>query len=108
MDVMTLQQMQHCASLEPWLELWIPSNTTPGKKYRCLIPYPEDTWDSEEVICECPGFLYRGRCRHQAEAYAMLCRWTERKGPEIQTPEQERDRICPRCLGPTERTTEWT
>jgi hypothetical protein len=102
---MGLVKRQHCLSSEPWFELEVPSHTTPGKTYQVLVPYPEDTAD--EMICSCEGFKYRGRCSHQQEAYDMLCRWTEAAGPEEQTPEQAHDYICPRCGGPTERTTEW-
>ncbi len=100
-----LVQVQHCVSAEPWFEVYIPSQTTEGVEYRIMVPYPEDP--AEELICECPGFNYRGYCVHQELAYAMLCRWHELDGPEQQTPEQAHDHVCPRCGDETIKESEY-
>lgn len=59
---------------------------------------------THENICECKGYMYAGKCRHQASAAAKLCGWHELIGPETQIPQYRRDARCPRCEGPTHRT----
>jgi|ERR1017187_9968474 hypothetical protein len=100
-----LRQVQHCVSAEPWFEISIGSHTTPGVEYRVKVAWPDDTQD--ELICECESFLYRGRCRHQQEAFGILCRWHQLEGPEEQTPAQAREHICPRCGDETIKETEY-
>lgn len=56
-------------------------------------------------VCECKGYVHRGTCRHQQEAYDHLCDWTEvrdgRYTELMQTDEQKLRGICPQCGGPT-------
>jgi hypothetical protein len=100
-----LVQVQHCVSAEPWFELTIGSHSHPDVEYRVKVAWPDDTMD--ELICECESYLYRGRCRHQQEAFAILCRWHQLEGPETQTVEQLKNRICPRCGDETIRVSEY-
>jgi len=91
------QAVHQCASNFDWREVEVPSSTDPGKKYSVSIP----PWgDDEDITCDCPGYLFRGSCRHTKAALERVCGWTsESKVP--QTAEQARDHICPRCGGPT-------
>lgn len=59
-------------------------------------------WDrvEKEVVCECPGYEFRGRCRHQREALALVCNWSELDG-EPQSAGQVREHVCPECGGRT-------
>jgi hypothetical protein len=96
---MSIITTQRCLSAEPWFELYIPSSTEPQKKYRVLVPWPDDTVN--DLTCECLSFVHRGHCHHQQEAFDALCRWTSIDGPEEQTFEQRHNHICPRCGGET-------
>ena len=51
---------------------------------------PPNTW-----VCTCPGFQFRGYCKHIGQI--VLCLWDEVEGPEEQTNQQRKDQICPRC-----------
>jgi hypothetical protein len=98
---MRVVEVQTCVSAHPWFEMSIPSKTEAGKSYRVLVPWPDD--GVEDLTCECQGFIFRGRCHHQDEAFEQLCRWSSETGPEEQTKEQAKSRTCPRCGGPTTR-----
>lgn len=89
--------IQECASLSEWQEITVDSSEA-GKSYQVTIP-PWEAAESE-VVCECPSFEYRGRCRHQGEAMAFLCHWSSLEDPK-QTAEQVRKQICPNCGGST-------
>jgi len=52
------------------------------------------------VECSCPGFQYRGTCKH-VTTEIVQCGWTSQKGG--QSDEQERERVCPRCGSRTVR-----
>jgi hypothetical protein len=47
--------------------------------------------------CTCPGYGYRGKCRHITELREKLCDWSSQVGPEVQTPQQDMEAECPRC-----------
>jgi hypothetical protein len=51
--------------------------------------------------CTCPGFGFRGKCRHIEEVRSRICGWHELHSDEIQTPQQEMEGICPKCGGET-------
>lgn len=74
--------------------------------YRVMV----SPWENpRENICECKGYFYNnGRCKHQEMAQTARCGWTELqvvppdwKPKYVQTPEQRKGKICPRCEGPT-------
>jgi hypothetical protein len=75
--------------------MWIASASEDDKEYRVLVPWPDDK--AEDLTCECMSFVHRGHCRHQQEAFDLLCRWTSVDGPEEQTNTQSRHQECPRC-----------
>lgn len=88
-----------CRTSEGWLPVEIASESQPGIRHVVLVcPWG----NAVENICECPGYFHRGRCRHQAEAMDAVCGWTEQQvGQHAQTDEQRKQKICPRCGGPT-------
>ncbi len=52
---------------------------------------------SEYDACTCPGFQYRGKCKHVTALREKLCDWTEQKSEITQSPQQEMEGICPKC-----------
>ena len=53
--------VQECASNLDWQEVEVKSASTAGKTYTVSIP----PWGgSDDVTCECPSYVHRGRCRH--------------------------------------------
>ena len=91
--------IQECGSGQTWQEVEIPSSSEEGKTYHVQLP----PWDRDisEVVCDCPSYEFRGRCRHQAEALSSVCSWSELTGKK-QTAVQKANRVCPEC---GERTT---
>lgn len=96
-----IKSVQECMDDGYMTIVQVHSASEPGKSYQVVVQSPLDTSDA---ICECEGYKFRGHCRHQEAALRNLCRWTEVDGPEVQTKQQRRDKICPRCFG----TTEWS
>lgn len=90
--------IQECAQNQGWQEIQVPSASDPEVYYLVTVP----PWDrtEDEAVCECYGYEYRGRCRHQREALSMICNWSSLDS-EKQTADQEKRRICPECGGPT-------
>lgn len=91
--------IQECRQLDGWQEIEVPSSTSEVIYYLVTLP----PWDrtEEEAVCECPGYEFRGRCRHQREALAMVCNWSELDSV-AQTDDERMRQICPECKGPTQ------
>lgn len=100
----TLIVIDKCESTEPWSSVEVPSSSELGKFYTVVRPWPED--GPSDFVCECPGYLYKGSCKHQEMAASMYCDWDERVGPQNQTKEQHLARSCPRCGATTIRSVE--
>lgn len=91
---------QQCQSTVGWQPASIPSSSQEGKAYVVHVnPWKND----DEHICECPGYVYHGKCRHQKEAADKICGWHQLVSPEEQDADQWRIGLCPRCGGPTLR-----
>jgi len=89
--------VQECASNLEWQEVEVRSATRKGASYTVSIP----PWaGTEDVTCECPSYVFRGSCRHTAQALEKICNWSS-GGPVPQTDEQRHNRVCPRCGGQT-------
>ena len=99
-----ITSVQECLNDGYMTEVIVRSHTDRDRLYTVLVQTPDET---QEVICECEGYVFRGYCKHQKQAMEALCKWTEKIGPEAQTNEQRKDKICPRCGGPTEWRMDW-
>jgi hypothetical protein len=91
--------IQECVQNSGWQEVEVPSASNEVVFYLVTLP----PWDrsEEEAVCECPGYEFRGRCRHQREALALICNWSELDSIP-QTADEQRRQICPECKGPTQ------
>lgn len=94
---MDIISVQNCVSTQPYFTAHILSESTPGKVYEILVPMPGDP--PEQYICTCPGFEFRGYCKHQHQV--QICGWEELTGPEKQTLIQKKAHTCPRCKNDT-------
>jgi rRNA maturation protein Nop10 len=97
-----VHNVQRCIQSGEYTEVLVPSRTDPKIVYTVLVT---DVDEPEETLCECEGFLYRGRCAHQQIALDTICGWIDSGDEdenELQTNRQHTDRECPRCGGPTE------
>lgn len=92
-----IEAIQQCLSNIGRVIVPVESNSS-DKTYDVLAMSPVDP---DVAICECEGYAFRGRCSHQKVAVSRLCRWSEATGPEEQEGPDRRNRICPRCMGPT-------
>jgi hypothetical protein len=96
---MNIVPAMQCCSLDGWYPKLVTSSSDPDKEYVVHV----NPWAnrSEQHVCECMSYHYRGQCKHQKTAHLEHCGWNEMEGPEEPTEEQRRDRICPRCNGPS-------
>lgn len=102
---MEIHPYQACRTTEGWVPIEIPSSSDPNVMYTILVC----PWENPaENLCECPGYMFQGRCKHQAMAQMQVCGWTELqvKPPKmepafVQNEAQRKNKICPRCGGPT-------
>jgi hypothetical protein len=89
-----MQIIQECGRNHGWQEVEVPSSSEEGVSYSVSLPPWERTED--EIVCECPSYEFRGRCRHQREAMNLICNWTELDGKK-QTDSEYVERLCPEC-----------
>src|SRR5689334_18276109 len=93
-----MRPYQSCMSNAGWVPVNVMSSD-PHKPDYVVLVCPWGT--ANESICDCPGYSYRGSCRHQQIALESLCRWDELVGPEAQTEFHVKSNTCPRCGGKT-------
>lgn len=96
MEGLKLVPYQACRSAEAWTPVPVPSSD--GERMYTVFVSP---WAIHESICECKGYLFRGRCQHQDTAARRVCGWSELSNPQQQTPEERKEKICPKCGGST-------
>lgn len=84
-----------CRSLDGWYPHTVQSGSNEDVRYVVHV----NPWAnrSEQHVCECKSYQYRGHCKHQKDAHTSHCGWNDAEGPEHATEEQKRDRKCPRC-----------
>src|SRR3954471_7851060 len=87
-----MQVVQECKSIGGWQRVSVNSSDPDKAPYDVMV----SPWAVDDSLCGCLGYEYRGTCRHIRIAYDLLCLWEEGMDPK-QTPEQRRQRICPRC-----------
>lgn len=95
---MDIHSVQQCLNSGEWTSYPVRSSSDPSRVYNVLIT---DPLVPDEAICECESFVFRGHCKHQRIALAMVCGWHEGSA-EIQTDDQRKNKVCPRCAGDTE------
>ena len=95
---MEIKPYQICRTSEGWTPISVESDSGPGT-YKVLVApwgHPRDN------ICECGGYVYTGKCKHQERAMDRVCGWTELQvGEHKQTDEERKGMVCPRCKGET-------
>jgi hypothetical protein len=95
---MKIEPYQVCRTSEGWTPVQIASSSSSGSYTVMVAPWGHP----RENICECPGYVFTGKCRHQEEAMDRVCGWTELQvGDYQQTKEQRANKECPRCHGET-------
>jgi hypothetical protein len=93
-----IKPYQACRTSEGWTPVTIASESGPGSYKVLVAPWGHP----RENICECPGYVYGGKCKHQEQAMDVVCGWTELQiGDFKQNSEQRKKKICPRCSGST-------
>lgn len=85
---------QQCSNAVGWTVVAVPSASEEGLVHMVTLA----EWG--EYLCDCPGFQFRGICRHKAEAESHRCRWEEGEAPCQSVGERETHR-CPACGSPT-------
>lgn len=94
---MQLVPYQTCRSTEGWFPVQIPSGSHGDRFYTVLV----SPWAVNESICQCKGYNYRSRCKHQEQAAERVCGWSELKNRQQQNGDEREHKICPGCGGPT-------
>lgn len=95
---MAIRPAFQCRTLDGWFPTPVQSESNEDINYIVHV----NPWAnrSEQHVCECPGYTYRGRCKHQAMAHNAICGWNEIEGPEEASADDIQARRCPRCAGP--------
>jgi hypothetical protein len=93
---LSIQPALQCSSLDGWYPVTIGSASNEDVSYTVHV----NPWAnrSEQHVCECKSYHYRGNCKHQKQAHEQHCGWNEIEGPE--EPKSEDGQIvreCPRC-----------
>lgn len=95
---MKIKPYQICRSAEGWIPVTVFSSTGEGSYKVLVAPWGHP----RENICECNGYYFKQKCRHQEEAMDLVCGWTELQiGEYTQTSAQRSNMQCPRCGGET-------
>lgn len=84
MAELTLESSCVCEQLVPYKTEWKVGG------YRQYVDH------FHELVCDCPGFHYRKRCKHVAEIDRCRCTWSQQgSGGDVTV-----DGRCPECGGP--------
>jgi hypothetical protein len=86
-----VRRFQSCPASRLVFRIEVPSASRPGETHMIEGVIKEGT-----VTCSCPGFKFRGSCRH-LRLVEEVCGWNSAESPEPQTLEQKRKHVCPRC-----------
>lgn len=93
-----LKPYQICRTAEGWTPIKVPSDSGPQLYTVLVAPWGHP----RENICECAGYAFTSKCKHQEIAMSRVCGWTELQiGKHTQTKEQRDGCVCPRCKGET-------
>lgn len=88
---MSFTTFQQCRNARGWKEIEIESSKG-DSSYTVAIP----PWGSDDAACDCKGFLFRGNCRHIAEAANDICEWSSLLD-DCQNNQQRALGLCPKC-----------
>jgi hypothetical protein len=88
-----------CTSLNGWYPIEIPSESDPDHNYVVHV----NPWAnrSEQHVCECKAYQFRGRCKHQGMAHRKHCGWNQMEEPDLLTDMHIEHKLCPKCGEPT-------
>jgi len=86
-----IRVFQACHAERKTFKAVVPSASNPDEKYEI-----SGVVLNGQVSCTCPGFKYRGSCKH-VTVKVETCGWNAITSPEPQTMEQKKNHVCPRC-----------
>lgn len=77
-----------CKKIVVPLEIQVQSSSTFGLIYNVVTPTILN-----DAMCECPGFVFRGKCSHiEAIINEHYCEWHDVTNTPVS--------VCPECGGP--------